>query len=440
MSPHRALLTGIVGGTSAAVLLPLDEPGLGWLLTAAVVFALVRKVRPGWAALSLLLFGTGALVADADLFALCAVAGCAAGSLAVVGGRTAKGLLLGSTAVPVAILRAVPWAARGVKTSKATELVRPLAVTAAVLAVFLPLLAGADVAFAEMIGESAPELDGQWVVVFAAVGSGLIGACYLTTLPPAEEQPARRRTVALREWAMPVWALVGLFAAFVGVQVSTLFGGDDYVLRTAGVTYAEYARRGFWQLLAVAVLTLGVIAVAARVAEDGDRKWLRGLLGALTGLTLVIVASALNRMWVYQQAYGFTTLRVLVSACELWLALVYLMVLVAGVRLRGGWLPRAVVGSGFAALVGLALLNPDRFIAERNAARWQETGKIDLVYLGRLSDDAVPALAALPEPMRQCVLRHRRVSEDDWRSWNLARSRAREALRDFRPQGSPCAW
>lgn len=435
MSPNRVLLTGIAGGTAAAVLLPLDEPGLGWLLTAAIVFALIRRVRPGWTALSLLLFGTGALVADTVLFALCVVAGCAAGSLAVVGGRTAKGLALGSGAVPAAVFRAVPWVARGVKTSKATELARPLAITAAVLAVFLPLLAGADAAFAEILGESAPEVDGQLVLVFVAVGVGLVGACYLTTLPPWEDQPSSRRAVALREWAMPVGALVALFAAFVGVQVTTLFGGDDYVLRTAGVTYAEYARRGFWQLLAVAVLTLGVIAVAARVADRDDRKWLRGLLGALTGLTLVIVASALTRMWVYQQAYGFTTLRVLVSACELWLALVYLMVLVAGVRLRGGWLPRAVVGSGFAALVGLALLNPDRFVAERNAARWQETGKIDLVYLGRLSDDAVPVLAALPEPMRQCALRFREVSEDDWRSWNLARSRAREALRDFQPTG-----
>ncbi|XVV02857.1 DUF4153 domain-containing protein [Actinosynnema sp. CA-248983] len=433
MSPNRVLLTGLLGGACAAVLLPLDEPGLGWLLTAVVVFALIRKVRPGWTALSLLLFATGTLIADPGLFTLCAIAGCAAGSLAIVGGRTAKGLLRGSVAVPLAIPPAVPWVVRGVKASKATHLARPVLLTAAVLAVFVPLLAGADAAFAEMLGESVPKVDGPWLVVFLAVSLGVVGACRLAGSAVAEDVPGERRTVALREWVMPVGALVALFAAFVGVQVSTLFGGDDYVIRTAGVTYAEYARRGFWQLLAVAVLTLAVIAVTARVADDADRTWLRALLGGLTVLTLVIVASALARMWIYQQAYGFTTLRVLVSACELWLALVYLMVLVAGVRMRGGWLPRAVLVSGFVALVGLAVLNPDRFTAERNVARWQETGKIDLEYLRKLSDDSVPALAGLPERMRRCALSYRYVSEDDWRSWNLARSRAREALREIHP-------
>lgn len=435
MSPNRVLFTGLLGGACAAVLIPLEEPGLGWLLTAGVVFALVRKVRPGWTALSLLLFATGALVADANLFTLCVVAGCAAGSLAVVGGRTAKGLLLGSAAVLMAIPPALPWLARGVKASGSTRMARPVLLTAAVLAVFVPLLAGADAAFAELLGESVPEVGGQWIVVFLAVSLGVVAACRLAGSPQPEHVPGARRTVALREWAMPVGALVALFTAFVGVQVTTLFGGDDYVVRTAGVTYAEYARRGFWQLLAVAVLTLLVIAVAARVADDADRTWLRGLLGALTVLTLVIVASALARMWIYQQAYGFTTLRVLVSACELWLALVYLMVLVAGVRMRGGWLPRAVLVSGFLGLVGLAVLNPDRFTAQRNVARWQETGKIDLQYLRRLSVDAVPVLATLPEPMRQCVLQYRYVSGDDWRSWNLARSRAREALREFHLTG-----
>jgi hypothetical protein len=158
----------------------------------------------------------------------------------------------------------------------------------------------------------------------------------------------------------------------------------------------------------------------------------RGLLGALSVLTLVIVASALTRMWLYQQAYGFTVLRVLVAACELWLGVVYLLVLAAGVRLQGTWLARAVVGTGFAALLGLAVLNPDRFIAERNIDRWHETGKIDVWYLGRLSDDAVPALVTLPPNLRGCVLEFRRVPADDWRTWNLGRQQAREALADVR--------
>ncbi len=438
MSANRVLLTGVGAGVVAAALVPLDRPGLGWSLLAVVVFVLVRKVRWGWAGLSVLLFATGALVASQWVFALCALAGCAAGSLAVAGGRSARGVLFGSVAVPVATVRAVPWVTKGVRAGGMPPLARPVAITLLLLLVFVPLFAGADAAFAGMLESAMPEGSvASSLVLFVLVGAGTIGCLYLVAKPPAlhdDHEFARR--LARREWALPVGALVALFATFVCVQVTALFGGDDYVLRTAGLTYAEYARRGFWQLLAVTVLTLGVIAVTAglaRIETAADRMWLRGLLGALSVLTLVIVASALARMWAYQQAYGFTVLRVLVSTCELWLGLVYVLVLAAGVKLHGRWPARAVVGTGFAVLVGLALLNPDRFIAEHNIARWQETGRIDVDYLSLLSDDAVPAIATLPDDLKRCALRHHTVKDDDWRSWNLGRSQARDVLRSVRP-------
>ncbi|MFD7656112.1 DUF4153 domain-containing protein [Actinosynnema sp. NPDC059797] len=444
-SPTRVLLIGTAAGAGAAVLLPLDRPGLGWLLTALLVFALLREVRPGWAVLSAALFATGALTASPWLFTLCAIAGCAAGSLAVAGGRTAWGLFVGAVAVPAATLRAVPWLARGLKARGAPALLRPALVTAGLLLVFTPLLASADQVFADLLSSALPDTSGQPVLLFFAVGLGTVGACCLIAMPlSADDDPngpgEPARPVARRDWALPVGALVLLFAAFVAVQVSTLFGGDDHVLTTAGLTYAQHARSGFWQLLLVTALTLGVIGVAARRAardEPGDRRLLRALLGALGVLTLVIVASALTRMWVYQQAYGFTVLRVLVSACELWLGVVYLLVLAAGVKLDGRWLPRAVVGTGLAALLAIAALNPDRFTAERNVERWHATGDVDVTYLSRLSDDAVPALVALPEELRACALRGRRVERDDWRAWNLGRRQAREALEALAGSGAP---
>jgi hypothetical protein len=244
------------------------------------------------------------------------------------------------------------------------------------------------------------------------------------------------------EWGLPVGALVLLFAGFVAVQATVLFGGRDYVLRTAGLTAAEYARSGFWQLLVVTVLTLGVLAVAAHLASRetvADRVWLRALLGALAALTLVIVASALSRMWAYEQAYGFTRLRLLVGVCEIWLGVVFLLVMAAGVRLRGRstWLPSAVLGTAVAALLGIAVLNPDRYIAEQNVIRFNDTQYIDLYYLRDLSADAVPALDRLPEPYRSCALdeNFRELKEaeatEEWRYWNLGRTQARSILSDF---------
>jgi hypothetical protein len=256
------------------------------------------------------------------------------------------------------------------------------------------------------------------------------------------------------EWALPVAALVALFTAFVAVQLAVLFGGREYVLRTAGVTYAEYARRGFWQLLTVTALTLAVIAVAARLAPRetvADRVWLRALLGGLAVLTLVVVASALSRMWAYEQAYGFTRLRILVSACELWLGVVFVLVIVAGVRLnttasQAMWLPRAVLGTGLLALLALAALNPDRFIAEQNVARYERTQRLDTEYLSQLSADALPALNRLPQPVRSCVLgnwaAHNDWREpDSWNEWNLGRRQAKDVMLDLpelRPL--PPAW
>lgn len=216
------------------------------------------------------------------------------------------------------------------------------------------------------------------------------------------------------------------------------------MLRTADLTYAEYARRGFWQLLMVTLLTLAVLAAAARWASrdtPADRAWFRGLLGGLALLTLVIVASALYRMHVYEQAYGFTRLRVLVSAVELALGVVFAMVLVAVARLRGGWLPQAVVATGVVTLLGLAALNPDQFIADRNIDRYRHSGRIDTPYLSRLSADAVPALDRLGGQRRTCVL-YRIETElarerDAWGDWNLGRTQARRVLA-ARPSGPVC--
>ena len=244
------------------------------------------------------------------------------------------------------------------------------------------------------------------------------------------------RKVRRLEWAVPLGLLVLLFAGFVAVQLTVLFGGDRHVLDTDGLTYAGYARGGFWQLCTVTALTLLVLAGAARWApreEAADRTLLRSILGALAGLTLVVVASALLRIYVYTGAYGLTRLRLLVACCEGWFGLVLVMVLVAGVWIRAPWLPRAAIAAGVLALLGLAVANPDAVIARHNL---RQDRPIDLAYLATLSPDAVPALAAIrDDAARDCVLGAIRdeLGPDDWRGWNLGRVRARQILAEQLP-------
>ncbi|MEU1963356.1 DUF4173 domain-containing protein [Nocardia sp. NPDC019304] len=479
--PAGVVPAALVSGLAAAILVHWDRPGIGWLLAAVVAATAVVLVdrnarravasatedavakaaqkagRPSfrwisarrarlagrvwWATLALALLAVGAVRAAGWLFALCVVAAAVAGSLAVVGRRSANGVFYDTLAVGLEAVAAVPWAyagtagVRGANAPRARRLGVSVAVTVALLAVFVPLLGSADAMFAALLDTVTPDLDVpsvvRWIVLFAVVALGALGALFvLAGPPPPAAARAGGRTLRRSEWALPVGALAILFAAFVATQFVVLFGGDDHVRKTAGLTYAEYARTGFWQLSAVTVLTLAVLVVVLRWAGQdtpADRWWLRGLLTAVSVLALVIVASALGRMWTYQRAYGFTVLRLLVEACELWLGSVYLLVLVAVLRLRRAWLPRAVLGTAMATLLALAVLDPERLIAEENIVRWQRGKALDTEYLVALSPDILPATERLPEPLRSQVRARLRsgLGDDTWQSWNLSRARAR---------------
>ena len=128
--------------------------------------------------------------------------------------------------------------------------------------------------------------------------------------------------------------------------------------RTTGLTYAEYVHQGFGQLTVATALTLLVIWAAARKAPretPADRTWLRASLGLLCLQTLVVVASALYRMHVYQEAYGFTRLRLLVDVFEGWLGL-----LVAGGARRRGRAARRVAAALRAPQRGRGAARPRR--------------------------------------------------------------------------------
>jgi two-component system, OmpR family, sensor histidine kinase BaeS len=244
-----------------------------------------------------------------------------------------------------------------------------------------------------------------------------------------------------------------VFVVFLVAQAAVVFGGHDYLERATGVTYADHVHQGFGQLTVATALTLLVVWAAARRAgsSPADRRWLRGSLGLLCVLTLVVVASALYRMHVYQEAYGFTTLRLVVDVFEAWLGLVVVVVMVAGVLGAGRWVPRAALVTGALAVLGLAVVNPDAWVAGRNLDRYEQTGRLDVDYLASLSADAAPVIERrLPERVASCVLVDlaRQQLDEDGRTvwgWNLGRERARDVLAGVSlptppdASGDPCA-
>lgn len=189
--------------------------------------------------------------------------------------------------------------------------------------------------------------------------------------------------------------VISLFFAFCWIQFTYLFGGATNI-SVAGHTYADYARRGFFELVVASVLAgvliLGLRWLGARDTRR-DQATFSVLRTLLVSLVMVLLASAFWRMILYEDAYGYTHLRLYVHLFEIWLAVTLLWLPVTL------WAPRARFGIGaFVAALGflvtLNLVNPDAFIATQNIERWRATGKVDAPFLAQLSDDAVPPLLA----------------------------------------------
>ena len=233
-------------------------------------------------------------------------------------------------------------------------------------------------------------------------------------------------------------AVALLFLLFVALQVRYLFGGDALVRGPTVLSYAEYARRGFFELTAVAGLSLPLLLLAEWLLNKDDRRGVRtfrALAAVVVALLCVIVASALFRMRLYVSAYGLTEQRLYVTAFMLWLALVFGWFAATVLRGRRERFAAGGLGAGLASIVILNLLNPDAVIARSNLARAGGPGPFDAAYVAGLSADALPVvLAALPAlaPAEQCAisrgLHQRWKGERAGADWNLARARAGREL------------
>ncbi len=244
-----------------------------------------------------------------------------------------------------------------------------------------------------------------------------------------------------------------LFLLFVVVQFRYFFGGATLVQATTGLTYSEYARRGFFELLAVAMLALPLLLVMhwllARNDPSADRVF-RVLAFLQILLLFVIMVSAFQRMRLYEAEYGLSEQRLYPTAFMAWLAVVFVWFALTVLRGRreGFWFGAML--AGFALVAVLQALNPDALIARTNLARAREGRRFDARYVTWLSADAVPdLLAGLPNlaPQDRCalaasLLARWPVSErPDWRSWTRSRAQAWKLVEQNRAMlsGLACA-
>jgi hypothetical protein len=427
-----------------------------WIVPAAVIFALLPALRVD---LMLLLFDAPAAFVLVTM-AVVSFAGVPltrrAADILVTLGIVVAGRIVAGGAL---LLAALPDLGRPLARRTGGRIASVgigIALALPFLIVFALLFASADAVFSKAVTNlfdfrnwSIGELIGRVLLaaMFAWVGGGLFllaGRGAETAMSPI--LPRLRGLLSSTAGATALLAIDALFVFFVGLQIAYLFGGVD-TLNATGLTYSAYARRGFFELIAVAVVAGGLLFALELVVAKRTRLYVGAAL-TLAFATLVIVVSAAYRMQLYQLAYGWTEQRFYALAGIAWLGAGGASAAVLVWRDATRWLPHAAALVGLGVAIAVNLIGPSAYVARQNLERVVDpTGLpadasrgLDAQYLATLGDGALPTLVeylprltgsdreALDFTLGMFALQGRDLSPAAFPGFSVDRERARQAL------------
>ena len=335
--------------------------------------------------------------------------------------------------------------------------VRGVLIAIPVVVVFAALLSSADLVFARQVQgfvnlfrlENLPQY--IFRVVYILIGAYALAGVFLHAAQKSRDEkllgidkPLVAPFLGFTEAAVVLGAVVLLFALFAGVQFRYFFGGQTNI-GIQGYTYAEYARRGFSELVAVAffslLLFMGLSGIVRR--QYAVQRWVFSWLGlGMVALVGVMLLSAYQRLMLYEAAYGFSRIRIYTHIFMIWLGLLLAVVVVLDILQRERTFALAILLASLGFAATLLLINVDGFIVRQNVARAPEGKGLDVAYLASLSSDSVPVLVAefrdpsLPGLTRDAVgaalVCHEQLSangaDSNWRSFTLSNWRAERSL------------
>jgi hypothetical protein len=334
--------------------------------------------------------------------------------------------------------------------SQISAVLKGLLLATPLIFVFVLLFASADAVFsqqldrfADFVGELTPSSP-LISLVLIVVATGLINCSVLkmpqSALVTSHHQvhdlwPGMRVRLGQTETAIVMGSLALLFVTFVLLQASYLFGGHELIEARSGLTLADYARRGFFELLAVAALTMGVLIALASV--HCHQPLFRRLGGVLIACVMIMLLSSVYRLNLYVEQFGLTMARLVALAVMAWLSISLLWFAATVLRGNARGFLAGLVFIGMACCIVLAALNPAARVAEVNIKHSRSSGMpLDIDYLHSLGADVVPLIIQVYEP--NCRMMTERFSRwtspsdspftsTDWRDWNMARAVARNA-------------
>lgn len=329
-----------------------------------------------------------------------------------------------------------------------------LLISVPLVIILLSLLSSADMVFGSLV-EKLPDLFGNIKLdefiakAIVALVIFVITFSYLWSVAHDEKPAGNVRDAADSKTPKPkrrldqitvitiTTAVDILYAVFVVIQFTYLFGGSGL---PDGFTYAEYARSGFFELILVSLLNIGLLACTLTYTKKGTTATditFRVLNTTMIGCTFIMLFSAHYRMSLYENAYGFTFLRIMTHAFMVFLLVLFIITL-ARVWMERMPLLKPYIAAAVVAFVVINYINADVMIAKNNIRRYYETNAIDMNYFRSLSNDAVGELIELAGDKNAEVaaaageiLKSRKDRLDSkyyWQSFNLSDHRARKAL------------
>jgi hypothetical protein len=297
--------------------------------------------------------------------------------------------------------------------SRMRTVVRPTVLALVVLVVFGSLLREADPIFASIA--SLPSLDVgnllSHVVVIAALTAFVAGGTRSALLPTPSEPLAPDGygfTLGTADVVTILGTLNVLFATFVIAQLGWFFGGEQFLRERTGLTVAEYARGGFFQLLWTVALVVPVLVVTRGALPRSDRTLARRhtlLALPVIGLLGAMIAGATARFNLYVKLYGMTTDRLYPMVFMAWLFVTLIWLSVTVLRDWGRPFAIGAAASAMITLFALNVMDPDGLVARVNVERAARPGAtpLDVAHLGTLSGGGVPyavnALIAANTPL-----------------------------------------
>ncbi|PJA38134.1 hypothetical protein CO180_04220, partial [candidate division WWE3 bacterium CG_4_9_14_3_um_filter_41_6] len=279
----------------------------------------------------------------------------------------------------------------GTRSLKIFSIVKTVSISLLVFLVFAQLLSSADPIFADLIKTLQEQVFARvFLSVFLTIVFAVVA---VVALPSKDDTRDPLRIITVQDLFVPMAIVVFLIGIFLFIQIKYLFGTHaDF--STFGLTYSEYVRKGFIELIIASaigsVLSYGAILKTQGMQHSQKLKGLQVINVVMITELFMLLVSAFKRDLLYFDVYGLTRTRLIGGLFLFWLAglltMLLLLLLRKKIMERHLFLVMGVLSICFVA--GLNVVNVDKVIAQ-NYRPSDFNNEIDYYYANQLSEDAI---------------------------------------------------